>query len=415
MSPTRGDDRAWPARTKSAAPPARHDAQPRGVFGGTSWRLGHVAGIDVNVDRSWILIFVLIAMSLSFQLEAQQADWSPPARWSAALATSVLFFASILLHELGHSLTAMRFGIRVRSITLFIFGGLAQFESDPRRPAHEVLIALAGPLVSALLGIAFLGLSRAIPASGSLAALVVASLSWLGSINLLLAAFNLVPAFPLDGGRVLRGVVWSLTGSFERATRLAAGAGSLFAYTLMGLGALTTVLQGQIVGGLWLVLIGWFLLTASRSAIGALELERHLGGVLVAQVLRQVDTARVTGGESIEEIAREAVFRHGLRTLYVTDSDARLRGLVTLRELVAIPADQRASTRIEAVMVPVERLAVVSAGESCWIALRRMAERGVNQLPVVDGGRLVGEVTRERLVHLVQSGLLPERGPRGRA
>jgi len=394
----------------SAGPTEGAGPAPRGgLFGGASWRLARVAGIDVAIDRSWLLVFVLITLSLGFQLETSESAWPPAARWTGAVLTSLLFFASILLHELGHSLTAIRFRIRVRSITLFIFGGLAQLESEPQRPAHEVLIALAGPLVSALLGLGFLALSSALPPMQGVPALVSASLSWLGSINLVLAAFNLVPAFPLDGGRVLRGVIWAWSGSFERATRIAAASGSLFAYALIALGVLSAAFEGQIVGGLWLVLIGWFLLTASRSAVGALELESRLGSIPVAQVMRSISAGRLGGRESVEEAAREGVFRHGLRTLYIEGAEGRLRGLVTLRELAGVAAERRAATPIESVMVPLSQLAVVAPGESCWVALRRMAERGVNQLPVLQDGALVGEVTRERLVQLVQSSLLLER------
>ncbi len=220
-----------------------------GVFGGTAWSVARVSGIDVAIDRSWILIFLLITYSLSARFGAEHPEWEAVARWSAALLASVLFFVSIVLHELGHSLTARRFGVSVRSITLFLFGGIARLDSEPERPRDEILIAIAGPLTSVALGVGFLLLAALAPESGRLAELLHTTFSWLGTINLVLAAFNVLPGFPLDGGRVLRGVVWALSGSFERATRSAAAAGSLLAYSLMALGALAA-LQGALLGGL---------------------------------------------------------------------------------------------------------------------------------------------------------------------
>jgi Zn-dependent protease len=379
--------------------------RPRGVFGGTAWSIGRVADIELAVDHSWVLIFLLITVSLGGSFAHEHPDWSAVAAWGAAIAASGLFFASILLHEFGHSLVAQRHGLRVRSITLFVFGGMAQMESQPRRPRDEVQIALAGPLVSVALGAGFLAAasaSRGAPDADSVAAAVT---EWLGRINLILAAFNVVPGFPLDGGRVLRGILWAVTGSFERATGIAATCGSLFAYGLMSLGVVTALFGGQIVSGLWLVFIGWFLLSAARATVGQVVIERILQQVVASDAMESVRGACLTGGENAAEVAVEAVLRRGQRTFYIIDRTGGLRGLLTLRELVRIPADERAHTRVDEVMIPAFELATIGPKETGWTAFARMAERNVNQLPVVMDGQLLGALTREQLIALVQAGM----------
>jgi Zn-dependent protease/CBS domain-containing protein len=352
-----------------------------------------------------VLIFLLITVSLGGHFAREHADWGPAAAWAAALVASLLFFASILLHELGHSLTAQRLGLRAKSITLFVFGGLAQMASQPRRPRDEVLVAVAGPLVSLVLGAGSLAAATALPGASGGDGPAVAVLAWLGRINLILAAFNVVPGFPLDGGRVLRGILWATTGSFERATGIAATCGSLFAYALMSLGALTALFGGGIVSGLWLVFIGWFLLSAARATAGQVVIERILQRVFASDVMESVRGACLTGEETASAVTAEAVLRHGLRTFYVVDPVGHLRGLLTLGELAKIPADARAYTRIDEVMIPTAQLATIGPKETGWTAFQRMAERKVNQLPVVQDGTLLGGLTRERLIALVQAGM----------
>jgi Zn-dependent protease len=319
--------------------------------------------------------------------------------------TSLLFFVSILLHELGHSLVAQRLGVRVRSITLFVFGGIAQLESEPRRPRDEVWIASAGPVVSGALGALFYGLGALLGGATGAAEVGREALSWLGRINLTVAAFNLAPGFPLDGGRVLRGILWAATGSFARATAAAAGSGTLLAYALIALGALAALFGGQLVGGLWLVFIGWFLRRAARATVGQLVVERALAGVSLRQVLEPVSEARVPGSARVSELVADAVLRRGLRTFYVVDAQDRLLGLFTLGELAALPESERAQRRADEVMIPLRELAVIGAHEDGWTAFQRMAERNVNQLPVLADGRLAGAITRERLIALVHARL----------
>ncbi len=385
------------------------------MFGGGAWSIGRIASIELAVDHTWVIIFLLVTLSLGARFQFSHESWSTLLTWSTAVATSALFFASILLHELGHSLVAQRLGVRVRSITLFIFGGLAQLDSEPRRPRDELLIAAAGPLVSVFLGLAFVLASRVSAGAGGLGAVAAESFAWLGRINLIVAAFNVVPGFPLDGGRVLRGILWGVTGSFERATAIAAFSGSLFAYALIGSGIFAALLAGQLLGGLWLVFIGWFLLSAARATVDQMMIERILEVARAGDAMESVRDACVSGSETVAELASEAVLRRGLRTFYVVDSQGRLRGLVTLKELAQVPTGERGTLCLEDVMIPVDRLEVLAPDDDGWAALRRMSERAVNQLPILEDGRLLGALTRERLLALVQAQLALGTQPAGPA
>ena len=374
----------------------------RGILGGSSWRIGRVSGIDIALDQSWLLIFLLISMSVATQLAASHAGAAVAARWGTALVVACAFFASIVLHELGHSLVAQALGIRVRSITLFLFGGVALLESEPRKPMHEVGIALAGPAMSVALAGVFSVLAGAVGE----ASLGGAGLAWLARVNLALGVFNLAPGFPLDGGRVLRGVLWAATGSFARATRIASRSGAGIAALLMFAGVAVVFASRDLVGGLWLVFLGWFLLSAARSAVGAMEVERILGAVSVRDVLEPVRHATVSPGASVAELVSAHVLRSGLRTLWVVDpASERLLGIATLRELATLPPEAREATRIESVMLPAARATSVSPSDTALVGMQRLAAAGVNQLPVLEDGRLVGALTRERLLGLLQAGL----------
>jgi Zn-dependent protease len=381
---------------------ASSPVRARGILGGSSWRIARVSGIDIAIDQSWVLIFVLISMSVSTQLAASHADAQLGARWALALAVACAFFASIVLHELGHSLVAQSLGIRVRSITLFLFGGVAMLESEPRKPMHEVGVALAGPAVSVSLAGLF-SVLEGLAGGGSLAG---AGFGWLARVNLAIGVFNLAPGFPLDGGRVLRGVLWAATGSFARATRIASLAGAGIALLLMAAGAAAALATHDLIGGLWLVFLGWFLLSASRNAVGAMEAERILGAVSVRDVLEPVRHAIVSPGATVAELVSAHVLRSGLRTLWVVDpASGRLVGIATLRELASLPHEARETTRIESVMLPAERATSVSPHDTALVGMQRLATAGVNQLPVLEDGRLIGALTRERLLGLLQAGL----------
>jgi Zn-dependent protease len=300
--------------------------------------------------------------------------------------------------------TSNALGVPVRSITLFLFGGLASLSKEPERPRDEFLIGAAGPAVSVLLGVAFGLLSLLMP-EGPLVGQVAAEVfGWLGWINLVLAVFNLFPGFPLDGGHLLRAAVWAWTGSIERATRVAAGMGVVFAMGLIGLGILIAIPGGNLLGGLWLVFIGWFVLSAARGSTTQMVLERGLSGLSVREVV-DPDPPMVTRAASVADVIAGPVLKQGLRWVLVRDHEGPV-GLVTLHEIKAVPEAERANTPIGQVMRPRSRLVTVRLDTTLWQALKTLQEAGVNQLPVLDPeGRFAGMLSRERLLGVVRNQL----------
>jgi Zn-dependent protease/CBS domain-containing protein len=371
---------------------------------GNAWTVGRIFGIEVRIDVTWIAIFLLITLSLGKQFELIHGDWGAAAHWSAALVASLLFFASILLHELGHSLTSIRFGVPVRSITLFLFGGVAALEREPERAGQAFTIAVAGPLVSLGLGVVFLSLAFLIPAEGPTGSVAGAVLLWLGSINLVLAVFNLLPGLPLDGGHMLQAALWAWHGDRERATRWAAHAGVLLAGLMIGLGLVLALGLGNLIGGLWLAFIGWFLASAARGSAEAAALQKLLGGRRVADVLDS-DPPSIAPDTSVAEMAEAALLGRGGRWALVLEG-GRMVGLVTLTDLARVPAVERESTAVRDVMQPAEKLVHLGGDASLMEALRGMQGAGVNQVPVLAAdGRLLGALTRERLLALVRAQL----------
>ncbi|QDU66347.1 site-2 protease family protein [Engelhardtia mirabilis] len=376
--------------------------------GGTSKRaagrpaipLGRLFGIEIGLDWSWLFIFLLITFSLA-QGFAHGESWSPAQAWSAGLLASLLFFASILLHELGHSVTSQALGLPVRSITLFIFGGLARLSGEPERPRDEFLIAAAGPAVSVLLGLGFLGAAALLGGDAGAAGVLGVVFGWLGTTNLVLAAFNLVPGFPLDGGRLLRAAVWRVTGDFDRATLAASAVGSLFAYLLIGGGIVIALFFGALFNGLWLAFIGWFLLSAAQGSARSVLMERELGGVSVANAMEPVEPA-VDGDASLDEALEDVVLSQGRRAFFVAER-GQVEGLVTLHQIKEVPRAQRAAARVRDVMLGLSDLVTVSEDASVWDALKLLGEAGVNQVPVVRGGQVVGLLTRGRILAILEN------------
>jgi Zn-dependent protease len=372
-------------------PPRRRHA--RGAWTGIP--LGRMFGLPVRLDVSWLFIFALVAVSLMSHFARRFPDLGPTALWIAALSASLVFFASILTHELSHGIAARARGVQVEGITLFMFGGLSQLREEPHRPRDEFLIAMVGPLTSFALGAAFFSLQLAFP-SGSIAAAVV---GWLARINVVLAVFNLLPGFPLDGGRMLRAAAWALTGNLKGATRLASTLGAVIAFGLVAWAVKLAVWDHDFVGGLWLGLIGWFLLNASRRSVGQLELRESLARLRVEQAMRTT-CPKIPGSMRLDVLVDERVFRRGERCFFVTEDDV-LRGMATLEEIRRIPREEWASFRIGDVMIPLTHVRSVKPGDSLLTAFERMNEESVNQLPVVDVDHISGVITRDDIFRLV--------------
>ncbi len=359
--------------------------------------IARVWGIGIEVHASWLVVFALVSWSLAAgHFPAEFPGRGPATYWLTGALTAVVFFLSILIHELGHSWVALRHGIPIRTITLFVFGGVAQISREPSSPASEFKIALAGPLTS-------LGLAALFAAAGFVMrdiTLVAGAALWLARVNMMVALFNLVPGFPLDGGRLLRAVAWHWTGSFNRATRVASFAGRLFSAALMGIGVFIA-LGGNVLGGVWLLLIGWFLENAAAATEAEAGLRALLRDVTVAQAMTR-ECSRIARERTLGQLVREEVLGAGRRCFLVTD-DGRLEGLVTLHQIKQVPPERRDAVRVEEVMTPEAQLAVVRPQDSMLAALQRMDDDDVAQLPVIANGNLLGMIGREEILHYVRT------------
>lgn len=356
------------------------------------FQIARVAGIPIYLHPTWFLVFFLVTFSLSNRLMETHPALSHPVALVVAGATAVLFAVSILLHELGHSVLALRHRVPVRSITLFVFGGIAAIEREPETPRAELEIAIAGPIVSALLALAFVVLSRGMPAGSAVASMA----GWLTAINLGVALFNLLPGFPLDGGRVLRAALWARSGSASAATRTAARVGQWIAYAFIAIGALQ-VLSGNL-GGLWLAFIGWFLVSASGTSIQQAAIGDALAGLRARDVLSQ-EVPRIGGGASVGEFARQFAMR-GRRWALVEDGGTPL-GLVSLSDVKQVPTDAWDMTPVRSVATPMEKVETATPESPVLEILRAMAQRDVNQIPVREGDRILGVISRDALVQLI--------------
>jgi len=358
--------------------------------------IARIWGIPISVHVSWLLVFALVASSLAAgYFPAHHPEWGAPTRWVLGALTSLAFFASVLVHELGHSRVALRYGIPIRGITLFVFGGVAQIGREPDSPGAEFRIAIAGPLTSLALAALFGGVGTVV---GSMALVSVPAL-WLARINLAVALFNLLPGFPLDGGRVLRAAVWAWTGSFDRGNRAAAAAGEVLAIVLIGVGVLRAI-GGDVAGGIWMALIGWFLQSAVAAGRAEAALRDLLRGATVSQAMAR-DCPSIAPGLTLERLVREEVLGAG-RRCFVVAEDGKLRGLLTLHEVKGVPRDRWDRVTVDEVMQPAQALATVGPEENLLKALEQMDDANVAQLPVVDDGQWLGMLDRERILHYMR-------------
>lgn len=365
---------------------------------GRTLRLGRVFGIEIKLDHSWFIIFILVAWSLAAHyFPMSHPGWTASTYWALGIATSLLLFASVLAHELGHSLVSQAYGNPVRDITLFIFGGAAHMSREPARPRHELWMALAGPATSFLLAALFGLLWRA---SAGSPGPVHALSGWLAWINLAVGLFNLIPGFPLDGGRVFRATVWSLTGNLERATRTAAGLGRLVAFGFIFFGV-WLIFRGNWANGLWIAFIGWFLDNAAAQSVRQLALRELLSGHAARDAM-MADCPHVARSLSLDVAVNEVLLPSGRRCFPVVE-DGQLYGLLTLHQIKSVPRERWPFTSVGDVMIRREDLKIVRPEDSLWSVFERMATEDVNQYPVMENGRLLGMVTRDRLLGFVQT------------
>ncbi|MFZ0638536.1 MAG: site-2 protease family protein [Candidatus Acidiferrales bacterium] len=369
-------------------------------------RIGRIFGIPVYLHATWFIMFALITFPLAAQFKSQHPTWNLEQCWLLGIAISVMYCGSIIFHELGHSIVAMLYKIPVHSITLFVFGGLSSISREAESAKQEFNIAVAGPLSSFLLGGIFLLIATFVPRGG----MVQSVCSWLSLLNFLLGAFNLVPGFPMDGGRVLRAIVWGVTGNFDRASRIASRSGQFIAYLMIMLGIWAIIQRDSEVsrflggwfGGLWLAFIGWFLLSAAQETYTQVAVRNTLAGLNAGDVMSP-DVPTVARDISLESYVQE-VLRTG-RRFHVVTGNGMAVGLVTLHRVQLFPRDEWANTSIQAAMVPQQGIHWVSPSEPVMGVLERMQTEDVNQMPVLQEGHIIGLISRDSILRVIQTRL----------
>jgi len=381
------------------APALREEpaAPPRPSQGGL--RIGHLAGVPITIHYSWLIIATLLTLSLSSHFEATNPQWGRAVIWTWSVLAALLFFASIVVHELSHAAVARSRGVPVKGITLFALGGVAQIERDAADARTEFWMGIVGPLTSAVIGAVCLGLAALFGWQAAIEPTqpAVAVLKWLGYINLMLAAFNMIPGFPLDGGRVLRAALWWKSGSLLSATRTAARLGEIIGMGFIFLGVVQFFL-GAGIGGLWLAFIGWFLLNAARDNHQQVEATMALNGLTAGDLMAR-DCPAVDGRINLREFVEEHVIRTGRRCFLVLEDEYNVVGLVTPDDVKTLPSRRWPFTPVERVMRPLRELRSISSETSASEALQLMLRDNLRQIPVVRDGHFEGVLSRGRILN----------------
>jgi len=362
-----------------------------------SIRIFRIAGIDIYINFSWIIILVFLTFSLATGWFATlYPGWQPATYWLVSFIAALLLFVSVLLHELAHSFVARARGLPVKSIVLFIFGGVSNIEREPGSAGVEFQMAFVGPLTSLVIGVVCYLLLLLLRGSNSP---VAAILGYLAVTNILLGIFNLIPGFPLDGGRVLRSIVWRISGNLRTATRVATVVGQIIAYLFILIGIIF-FFSGDILDGIWLGFIGWFLLSSAQSAGTQTMLQTSFQGVTVSQIMN-ASPMTVPANISLQQLIHEYFIPQGLRSALVMQGD-QLAGLVTLSDIRHVPQEQWTQTPVGFVMIPLDKLHTVSPDQQLNDVLPLITSRDVNQLPVVQNGQLVGILSRDSIMRFLE-------------
>lgn len=362
--------------------------------------IGRVFGIAIKLHYSWFIIFALVTWTLAASyFPATYPNWSLLTKITAGILTSFLFFGSVLVHELMHSVVAQREGIHIEAITLFVLGGVSQMTGEPKTAKDEFRMAIAGPLSSLVLGGIFWGIWLTLRGSNVGSIQFVAAITyWLGYINLALGVFNLVPGFPLDGGRVLRSLLWWQGQKLQSATRIASGIGRAIGFLFI-LGGIFLVFTGNWFNGIWFALIGWFLESAAVGSYRQLILQDMLKGHVASDIMSR-DCQMTPPDITIEQLVNDNILQHGRRCFPVA-SGGRVEGLITLRDIKAVPRDQWSTRLVSQVMTPLERLKYVKPDEDLSTVLQTMAQNDINQVPVVQDSNIIGMVARDNIIGFI--------------
>jgi Zn-dependent protease/CBS domain-containing protein len=380
------------------------------------FRMGRVFGIDIHVNWSWLLIFALVSWSLSLTFGQIHPGWSIQMRWGMSALAAVFFFFSVLAHELAHSLVALARGVPVSNITLFLLGGVSNMQREPSSPAEEIVITIVGPLTSLLLGAVCLVIgagsitvnANSLNEPAMLANLqpLNTTLAWLGSVNLLIGLFNLIPAFPLDGGRIIRSLIWAVSNDVHRSTRWATWLGQGIAWTMIAGGAVMVfgfsvpLVGGGMFNGLWLIFIGAFLNNAALTGYRQTVTEERLANVRVRSVM-QTRVPLVSSSASLQELMGSNPAQPDGSTLFVTDGQDVV-GLVAMKDVKKSLMEKRPMTKVADIMTPVSELLYVGADEDVVNALERLQQFDLRHIPVMLNNRIVGLLHRNDVHQFLQ-------------
>jgi Zn-dependent protease/predicted transcriptional regulator len=368
--------------------------------------IGKAFGITLRLHYSWFVIFALVTWALTASyFPSYYPSWSVGTRIAAGLITSLLFFGSVLAHELMHSIISQRQGVPVKDITLFILGGVSQITEEPKEPKHEFNMAIVGPLTSLVIGGILWGIFFGIRnINNSAAEFVTPIVYWLGYINLALGVFNLIPGFPLDGGRVLRSLLWWRSRNLRSATRIASTIGRVVGLLFI-FGGIYLIFTPYWLNGLWIAVIGWFLESAANNSYRQLLLQDMLRGHIASEVMSR-DCVLIPPDTTVEHLVNENILTSGRRCFPVV-ADAKVMGLMTLHNIRAVPREQWGGATVKEAMTPFDKLRWVRPEDELSSVFRILTENNINQVPVVQDGQIVGMVTRENLLNFVniRSGL----------
>lgn len=362
---------------------------------GTSWRIGEVAGVEIRIDASWGLIAVLVGYTFYVVLARGPGRGSLEVVVAVAIVMTLAFFASVLIHELAHSLVAKQRGVSVRGITLFLFGGATHADLETKRPTDELVISVVGPLTSFALAGVFWVIAQVFDF-----AMVAYAAGYLGWINLALAVFNLLPGFPLDGGRILRSLVWRSTGDIVKATRVAARGGRIVGMVMIGIGVFELLFLGALVGGLWLMAIGWFLSQAAAASFTNLQLKTVLDDVPASRLMTR-DLVDVPSGITVQQAVDDYFMRHNYNAFPV-QGERGDTGLVTMKRVRELPRDRWSNTRIDDITEPLSEMCTVPPSGAAGEVVDKLMKGEVGRVVVVDEGEVVGLITPRDLVRWLE-------------
>ena len=377
------------------------------------FRIGKIFGINIHIDWSWLLIFGLISWSLASTFGQMHSEWTTSMQWGMALLAALLFFLSVLAHELAHSLVARTRGVQVRNITLFMFGGISNIQREPKSPIGELLITIVGPLTSFLLGFVFLILGTGSLDLGNVnfmnATALVSQIGplgtillWLGSVNILIGIFNLIPGFPLDGGRIVRSILWGITNDLQKATRMASWMGQAVAWVLifagisMLFGVQIPLLGSGFINGIWIIFIGWFLQNAAVQSYRKVVVEDILEDVPVKRMM-YTDVPVVHADLTVARLVDDYIMKSDNQAFIVFDGEKML-GLVTIEDVRKIAPASRNLILVLDVMTPSQKMIVVAPDEEASEAFYRLQSEDIRQLPVVNGNKIVGLLRRKDII-----------------